>query len=164
MKLLVGTNNGVRLLEQQAQVWHEVGSELPSAEVTAVCVQNETWLAGTTEGIFRSVDKGKTWQEANSGLSERHIRWLAFHPDREGLAFAGSEPAAIFVSQDGGAAWTARPEVAMTLACRSGYDAFDACVALSSSSTYWVIHVFRKSSTFCLVMKLPTFCLIMTLM
>jgi len=112
MKLLVGTNNGVCLLEQQDRVWHKVGCGLASTAVTAVSAQKGTWLAGTTDGILRSEDMGETWQEGNSGLTERHIRWLACHPDREGLAFAGSEPAAIFVSQDGGATWAARPEVA----------------------------------------------------
>jgi hypothetical protein len=41
----------------------------------------------------------------------RHIRWLAHHPSVDGLAFAGTEPAGIFVTRDGGATWRGCPEV-----------------------------------------------------
>ena len=40
-----------------------------------------------------------------------HVRWLAYHPDVPELAFAGTEPASIFISQDGGNSWGECPEV-----------------------------------------------------
>jgi hypothetical protein len=68
-------------------------------------------LAGTREGIFRSSDRGQTWWRSDEGLTERHVRWLAFHPQAGDVAFAGTEPANIFVSHDGGQSWRACPEV-----------------------------------------------------
>jgi photosystem II stability/assembly factor-like uncharacterized protein len=40
------------------------------------------------------------------------VRWLAYHPAISDLEFAGTEPAGIFVSQDGAEHWHERPEVA----------------------------------------------------
>jgi photosystem II stability/assembly factor-like uncharacterized protein len=40
------------------------------------------------------------------------VRWLGFHPDISDCEFAGTEPAALFVSRDGGESWVERPEVA----------------------------------------------------
>jgi photosystem II stability/assembly factor-like uncharacterized protein len=68
-------------------------------------------LAGTENGIFRSQDGGVTWQEASRGLTARHVRWMAFHPEVSDLEFAGTEPANIFVSHDGGDSWRLCPEV-----------------------------------------------------
>jgi photosystem II stability/assembly factor-like uncharacterized protein len=68
-------------------------------------------LAGTTDGLFRSDDAGQSWQEASNGLNSRHVRWLAYHPDVSDLEFAGTEPAGIFVSHDGGGSWRICPEV-----------------------------------------------------
>jgi photosystem II stability/assembly factor-like uncharacterized protein len=69
-------------------------------------------LAGTTQGVFRSDDGGQRWEEGNHGLDIRHVRWMAYHPDVSDLEFAGTEPAGIFVSHNGGGAWVSRQEVA----------------------------------------------------
>jgi hypothetical protein len=69
-------------------------------------------LAGTEDGIFRSDDEGQTWAEASDGISARHIRWMAFHPNISDFEFAGTEPANIFVSRNGGELWRSCPEVA----------------------------------------------------
>jgi photosystem II stability/assembly factor-like uncharacterized protein len=39
------------------------------------------------------------------------VRWLAYHPDISDFEVAGTEPAGIFVSRDGGATWRECPEV-----------------------------------------------------
>jgi photosystem II stability/assembly factor-like uncharacterized protein len=85
---------------------------LPLKHCTCVAARDDVVLAGTVDGVFRSEDTGKNWREANDGLSVRHARWLAFHPEIAGLAFLGTEPAAIFVSHDGGEKWRECPEVA----------------------------------------------------
>src|SRR5690606_39185941 len=69
-------------------------------------------LAGTTDGVQRSTDGGESWQAVHDGLTNRHIRWLAHHPQMPSLEFAGTEPAGIYVMQTGDDVWTARPEVA----------------------------------------------------
>jgi photosystem II stability/assembly factor-like uncharacterized protein len=112
MKLVVGTTYGVYIFDQRKGDWEETRGGLTRHHVTSISAQDHSLLAGTIDGIFRSEDQGQTWWEADAGLEERHIRWLAFHPDEKGLAFAGTEPAAIFVSHDGGQNWRERPEVA----------------------------------------------------
>ncbi|HEX6034065.1 MAG TPA: hypothetical protein VFY83_06500, partial [Anaerolineales bacterium] len=64
------------------------------------------------DGIFRSDEEGRTWEEASNGLTTRHVRWMAYHPQISDLEFAGTEPANIFVSNNGGESWRACPEVA----------------------------------------------------
>jgi hypothetical protein len=48
----------------------------------------------------------------NDGLTEPYVRWLAYHPEVSDFEVAGTEPAGLFVSRDGGETWRGAPEVA----------------------------------------------------
>jgi photosystem II stability/assembly factor-like uncharacterized protein len=125
--IYLGTNNGVVLCERDDD-WRIVRRGLEGQRVTTVITpphfgggaREGHILAGTTDGVFRSEDKGRTWTEASAGLSQRHvphqhgvhIRWMVYHPDIPKLAFAGTEPTSIFISRDGGNSWNECPEVA----------------------------------------------------
>lgn len=109
--LLLATHQGLIVCEQDGNDWREVRGGLVDKKVTSVIAREGVILAGTTNGVYRSDDSGQTWQEASKGLSSRHVRWLANHPDISDREFAGTEPAGIFVSRDGGASWRACPEV-----------------------------------------------------
>jgi photosystem II stability/assembly factor-like uncharacterized protein len=111
-KLILATEHGLVLCERDGEDWRESMRGLADQQVTSVIAREGVILAGTTKGVFRSDDEGKTWGEASNGLSARHVRWLAYHPDISDLEFAGTEPANIFVSHDGSDAWRACPEVA----------------------------------------------------
>jgi len=111
-KLLLGTEKGLVICEHDGEGWHESARGLTDQNVTSVIAHEGVILAGTTNGIFRSDDEGQTWMEASNGLDTRHIRWMAYHPEVSDLAFAGTEPAGIFVSHDSGGSWRACPEVA----------------------------------------------------
>lgn len=110
-KLLLATEHGVVICDREGENWHESSRSLENHHVTSVIAREGVILIGTTNGIFRSDDSGKTWQETNQGLSIRHVRWLAYHPDISDLEFAGTEPAGIFVSHNGGESWRACLEV-----------------------------------------------------
>lgn len=110
--LFAATGQGVYSFERDGSEWIETGHGLPEQRVTCAAARSGTALAGTPEGIFRSTDFGQNWAPASDGLDVRHVRWLAYHPGQAGLAFAGTEPAAIFVSDDDGQTWRERPEVA----------------------------------------------------
>jgi photosystem II stability/assembly factor-like uncharacterized protein len=112
MNLYVATGDGIAVCRRDDGHWQVSGRALVGQKVTCVIAQPGRVLAGTGDGMFRSEDDGRTWQESGAGLSVRHVRWLAHHPERADLLFAGAEPAAIFVSPDGGATWQERPEVA----------------------------------------------------
>ena len=109
--IFAATAQGLVACEQQDGEWRETKRSLNGLPVTSVSVSDDFMLAGTPDGIWRSGDLGETWTEANQGLAIRHVRWLAHHPSVTGLAFAGTEPAGIFVTQDGGASWRGCPEV-----------------------------------------------------
>ncbi len=111
IKLLLATEHGLVICEREGEDWRELARGLTDHHITSVIAREGVILAGTIEGVFRSDDAGQTWREASQGLSERHIRWLSFHPDISDFEFAGTEPAGIFISHDGGESWRACPEV-----------------------------------------------------
>jgi photosystem II stability/assembly factor-like uncharacterized protein len=109
--LLLATAQGVVICERESKGWRVSRRDLAESYVTSVIAQGDTILAGTKDGIYRSGNRGDSWQEANTGLSIKHIRWLTAHPDKPQRIFAGSEPAGIFLTKDGGLSWSSRTEV-----------------------------------------------------
>ncbi|MGD2184539.1 MAG: hypothetical protein PVI71_00370 [Desulfobacterales bacterium] len=110
--LYVATAKGVCISLRKDGKWHQVEEALKGQFVTSVAVCKDFVLAGTKDGIWRSLDGGKNWTVADTHLTIRHVRWLACPAGSSTFALAGTEPAAIFVSHDGADTWTACPEVA----------------------------------------------------
>jgi photosystem II stability/assembly factor-like uncharacterized protein len=110
-QLILATDHGVVICKQEEGSWYESARSLADQQVTCVIAREGTILAGTKNGIFRSSDMGGSWTEASNGLTARHIRWMAFHPDVSDFDFVGTEPADIFISHDGGRFWRECPEV-----------------------------------------------------
>ena len=111
-KLFLAIEQGIVICGHNRDSWQESLRGLTDQHVTSVIAREGVILAGTENGIFRSEDEGQTWKEASNGLTARHVRWMAYHPDISDLEFAGTEPANIFVSYDGGGSWRACSEVA----------------------------------------------------
>ena len=111
-RLILATPDGVAMFRRDGENWREAARGLAGHRVTSVIAREGVILAGTTEGVFRSDDRGQTWRAASDGLAVQHVRWLSYHPDVSDREFAGTEPAAIFVSRDGAATWRECPEVA----------------------------------------------------
>ena len=111
-KLMLATEQGIVSFEHKDTGWHESLHGLGEQQVTCISARKGLILAGTTNGVFHSEDRGQTWREANNGLNTRHVRWIAFHPDVSNLVCAGTEPANIFISHNDGNSWRALPEVA----------------------------------------------------
>jgi len=75
-------------------------------QTIAVNPQNEKIiLVGTGTGLFRSKDKGKTWQSLHKGLRDENIRTLVLSPTAPNMIYAGTSKG-IFLSEDGGDHWT----------------------------------------------------------
>ncbi|MBI3943235.1 MAG: exo-alpha-sialidase [Chloroflexi bacterium] len=109
--LLLATAHGISILKREGSSGREIRRGLAGLNVTSVIAREGVILAGTTQGVFRSDDFGRNWQEASTGLDTRHVRWMAYHPDISDFEFAGTEPAGIYVSHDGAATWRPCPEV-----------------------------------------------------
>jgi photosystem II stability/assembly factor-like uncharacterized protein len=111
IQLLLATDSGLVICEREGEKWRETFRTLVEHHITSVIAREGVILAGTPDGIYRSDDSGQTWQTASQGLSSRHVRWLAYHPEISDREFAGTEPAGIFVSHNGGGSWRVCPEV-----------------------------------------------------
>jgi photosystem II stability/assembly factor-like uncharacterized protein len=110
--ICLATNDGIVIARLQGGEGEIVRRGLEGRHVTSVIAREGVILAGTVVGVFRSDNAGRTWATASAGLSQPHVRWLAYHPDNSDFEFAGTEPAAIFTSRDGARTWQECPEVA----------------------------------------------------
>ena len=110
--ILLATEHGLVFCQRNgAGDWKVLNRALEDLSATSVIARQGVILAGTTVGVYRSDDLGKTWHQASAGISVRHIRWMAYHPDLSDFELCGSEPAGIFVSRDGGKNWRECSEV-----------------------------------------------------
>ena len=109
--LLLATNHGLVVCTAAGDGWREVRRGLTDQKVTSVIAREGVILAGSRQGVSRSDDEGRTWRPVNEGLSIRYVRWLAYHPEISDFEVAGTEPAGIFISRDGGGTWRGAREV-----------------------------------------------------
>lgn len=101
----MGTSQGVRVLEQRRDKWHEVAHGI-DLEISALVTRGDTIYAGTYgHGIYVSTDRGSAWREWNSGLEFPFVRALALDPRDADLIYAGTEPAALYAARPG-EAWS----------------------------------------------------------
>jgi photosystem II stability/assembly factor-like uncharacterized protein len=110
-RLILATEQGIAVYEREGGNWHEILCALADQHGTSVIAHHGMIFLGTESGIFRSRD-GQDWEEVSNGLTSPHVRWMAYHPHISERIFAGTEPANIFVSEDGGESWRVCPEVA----------------------------------------------------
>ncbi len=127
----IGTQQGVYHFasDHAGGPWQRRGPLLPNQDIATLASHpNGTLLAGTHAGtIFRSDDHGESWRQlpfdnkqaelnafyvagntfdaVPNGTNESGIWALACSPAVRDLVFAGTLPAALFRSTDGGATW-----------------------------------------------------------
>ncbi len=72
-------------------------------------MSHRVYVGTVGEGMFRSVDGGRTFRRACEGMFvECHVRALAVHPREPATLYLGSEQG-LFVSTDGADTWTRLP-------------------------------------------------------
>jgi photosystem II stability/assembly factor-like uncharacterized protein len=111
--LAVGTADGVWLLRRGDDgEWSLRTKALAGTFVSALATTADgALIAGTHHfGVARSDDGGVAWRWINSGLDRFDI-WVVTAVQLNGreVLFAGSMPARLYASEDGGADWVERP-------------------------------------------------------
>ncbi len=110
--LLLATTNGLVVAHPDgAHGWRIARRALPGLHITSLIAREGVILAGARDGVRRSDDLGETWRPINTGLTQPYVRWLAYHPGVSDFEVAGTEPAGLYVSRDGGGTWRGAPEV-----------------------------------------------------
>jgi len=115
-RVLLGTKNGVVALERSGDQWRMADEGLPGVHISSIVIDPVTGavLAGAFFGsINLSMDEGKTWQPRDDGLTHHDVYSLAIKQLADGRvrAYAGTEPANLFQSDDLGRHWTLLPSV-----------------------------------------------------
>ena len=88
--------------------WEKLSNGLPpSPRVRAIAFHPEDpeiVYAGTQRGVYKSLDRGDTWNRVN--LPEGRVVWsFKFHPHRPEVMFLGTEGSEVYKSGDGGDNW-----------------------------------------------------------
>src|SRR6267142_5477392 len=108
--ICVGTvGTGAWLSPDGGESWRQVRSGLWSeSRIFGFAVhpnQPRTILAGADDGVYRSEDGGEHFERLDSPMNTLHVWKVAYDPSDPSTIFAGTRPAALFRSTDGGAHW-----------------------------------------------------------
>ena len=98
---ILGTAKGIFVVDAVSGV---SSAALEGPSVRHLSRVNGHCVAGSTAGLFRSGDDGRTWQP--SGIGDREVWDVAAAPGDPSTLYAVTEPAGLFLSRDGGASWT----------------------------------------------------------
>jgi photosystem II stability/assembly factor-like uncharacterized protein len=113
-RLLVATLRGVSVLERAGTgSWADRGRKL-EGHCSSIMIEPRRGgiFAGMhSGGLFYSADGGENWQPRSSGITIPHVYSLACAGT---VLYAGTEPAAMFASDDYGETWTEQPGVRET--------------------------------------------------
>ena len=109
--IALATSDGFKAYRRNGDGWELVHETLSAEHATCVSARGKLILVGTHDGVRRSEDGGRTWEEPAGSPNITHMRWLLCHPEVDRLAVAGTEPANIYRTEDAGRTWTGNPEV-----------------------------------------------------
>lgn len=89
--------------------WVDISKGLPAnPQVRALAIRPDDpkiVFAGTDKGVYRSKDRGDTWEALNDAGPGKEVWSLVIHPDNPDVMFAGYDPCSISRSKDGGDTW-----------------------------------------------------------
>ena len=114
-RLLVSTIRGVNVLERSGATWTDRGRTLDGHHISSIIIEPRrrgVFAGAHSGGLFFSANGGETWERRMSGITEEHVFSLGYaHEGDRIVLYAGTEPAALFRSEDYGASWTELPGV-----------------------------------------------------
>ena len=109
--LYIATSIGLYIVSYSSGNWDIVQHTLQNQPLTSVASSNNHIIVGTVDGLLRSNDDGRSWQKVGKKEHSIHIRWLMSSKSQPQRIVAGTEPARILTSNDGGINWAASKDV-----------------------------------------------------
>jgi photosystem II stability/assembly factor-like uncharacterized protein len=116
--LFGGTTGGMYRSDDAAMSWKRINNGLiPESELMAsmalgvnaieiVRTNPDVVYAGTTKGLFRTMNKGEQWERIGHSLSDPFISSILLHPTDPAQLYVGG-PAGVWKSSDSGKTWHA---------------------------------------------------------
>jgi photosystem II stability/assembly factor-like uncharacterized protein len=125
-----GTTGGMYRSEDGAMSWKRINNGLiPESELMAAMalgvnaieidrMNPDTVYAGTTKGLFRTVNKGEQWERIGQSLPDSFISSILLHPTEPSQLYVGG-PKGVWKSSDSGKTWQAINQGITTLNIRA---------------------------------------------
>lgn len=125
-----GTTGGIYRSEDGAMTWKKINNGLiPESElmasmalgVNAIEIDHlnpDIVYAGTTKGLYRTGNKGESWERIGQSITEPFISSIVLHPGNSSVLYVGG-PAGVWKSTDGGNSWQAKNKGLATLNIRA---------------------------------------------
>lgn len=117
-RLLVGTRNGVAVLERDGarRDWRLSQRALEGQHISSLLVEPTSGavFAGVHwGGLFVSQDGGRTWEPRSDGITQQHVFTvrLQVRPDGRTRVYAGTEPVSVYWTDDLGRTWHDLPSL-----------------------------------------------------
>jgi photosystem II stability/assembly factor-like uncharacterized protein len=88
--------------------WIEINSGLTDLHIQAITIapnESNILYVSTLDGIFKSIDGGKSWHLSNTGMASNDLQLIVCHPQNANLIYAGTWGNGIFYSTDGASNW-----------------------------------------------------------
>ena len=112
IKLYVAIDNALAVVSQRTNGW-EVDLKLIGTDTQCLAIdplhQEQIYCGTFDAGLWRSGDAGASWEHVGEGIPHEKIMSVAVSPlehvDGYGVVYAGTEPSAIFRSEDRGDTW-----------------------------------------------------------
>jgi photosystem II stability/assembly factor-like uncharacterized protein len=111
--LIAATGESIARLSSQHGADWEVGFSLEQSGAQCVAVDpldpNRLYAGTFDSGLYRSLDRGRTWTPAGDGIPHPRVLSVAFAPARpangKSAVYAGTEPSNLYRSEDDGRSW-----------------------------------------------------------
>jgi photosystem II stability/assembly factor-like uncharacterized protein len=112
-QLLVGTAQGISILERGTGAWSVAGRALEGQHISSLLFEPSRGglFAGVHKGgLHFSPDGGRSWETRMNGIGIEHVFSLAAaNENGQVVLYAGTEPAHLFRSTDYGESWQELP-------------------------------------------------------
>ena len=125
-----GTTGGVYRSDDAAATWKKINNGLiPETELMAAMslgvnaieidrTKPDVVYAGTTKGLFRTMDKGEHWERIGQSVTDPFVSSVVLHPTDSSRLYLGG-PAGVWKSSDAGKTWQAMNQGLVTLNIRA---------------------------------------------